>query len=225
MIGYVRSVGQARTSSSPWRSEELKKGLRLFSQREIFQLIASFVILTLSFSLVFQYPTPSPTILLISMISVGIGFVLHELAHRFVALKHGYIAEYQASRMGLLLTIALPILTFGHFLFAAPGAVMIYETPHTLYASHSQKRRAILQISIAGILTNIALGFVFLTFLKLGILYTLSYYGAYVNAILAGFNLIPFGPLDGAKVFRLNPKVWTVSFALALSLFFILSNF
>jgi len=198
--------------------------LKLFSEREVFQLIASFIILTLAFSLVFEYPVPRPMIMLISAVSVGVGFVFHELAHRLVARKHGYIAEYEASKTGLFLTIALPILTFGHFLFAAPGAVMIYETPHTIHLSPSQKRKAMLQISIAGVLTNIVLGFIFLVLLSFGILQIFSYYGAYVNTILAGFNLIPFGPLDGAKVFRLNPGVWTVSFALVLLLFFILSH-
>jgi Zn-dependent protease len=34
---------------------------------------------------------------------------------------------------------------------------------------------------------------------------------AWVNGWFATFNLIPFGPLDGAKVLRWRPSVWVLS--------------
>jgi Zn-dependent protease len=40
-------------------------------------------------------------------------------------------------------------------------------------------------------------------------------YGAAINAFMALFNLIPFGVLDGLKVFRWNRLVWIVLLALA----------
>jgi Zn-dependent protease len=39
--------------------------------------------------------------------------------------------------------------------------------------------------------------------------------GAAINAFMALFNLIPFGVLDGLKVFRWNKQVWLVLLALA----------
>ena len=39
--------------------------------------------------------------------------------------------------------------------------------------------------------------------------------GALINAFMAVFNLIPFGVLDGLKVFRWSKPVWLVLFALA----------
>jgi len=43
--------------------------------------------------------------------------------------------------------------------------------------------------------------------------------GAYINTWLALFNLIPFGPLDGAKIFRWNKGLWLVAIAGAGGLF------
>jgi Zn-dependent protease len=39
--------------------------------------------------------------------------------------------------------------------------------------------------------------------------------GAAINAFMAVFNLIPFGVLDGLKVFRWSKAIWLVLFALA----------
>ena len=37
--------------------------------------------------------------------------------------------------------------------------------------------------------------------------------GVWINAFLAGFNMIPFGPLDGATVKDWNLGVFAVAFA------------
>jgi Zn-dependent protease len=34
--------------------------------------------------------------------------------------------------------------------------------------------------------------------------------GFSLNLWLAAFNLLPFGPMDGAKVFKWNPLVWGI---------------
>jgi Zn-dependent protease len=41
---------------------------------------------------------------------------------------------------------------------------------------------------------------------------------AFINALLAVFNLVPFGVLDGLKVFRWNKIIWAVTFAAAVVL-------
>jgi Zn-dependent protease len=144
---------------------------------------------------------------MITLVTVGLGFVLHELAHRHVARRYGAYAIYRAWPVGLLLMVGLAVIG-SPVLFAAPGAVMIY-------ASHiSREENGI--ISIAGPLTNIALALVFAfgavavgSGTGLGELAGVAFMvGFQVNVFLALFNLIPFYPLDGSKVFDWNKGVW-----------------
>jgi len=90
----------------------------------------------------------------------------------------------------------------------APGAMMISGT--------LQKNEDIVHISIAGPLTNMAYSIVFFG-LALTLPIDLNWglmliFAAYINAFMAVFNLIPFGILDGYKIFSFNKKVWVLTF-------------
>ncbi|MDG6975631.1 MAG: hypothetical protein JRN27_06040, partial [Nitrososphaerota archaeon] len=81
------------------------------------------------------------------------------------------------------------------------------------------------KISLAGPLTNVAIAALFLPFFFFGsgVLYAVGYIGVQVNIFLAMFNMLPIGPLDGAKVWRWNLFLWGVVFvplALVLAFFF-----
>ena len=58
----------------------------------------------------------------ISFFTAGLGFLLHELMHKFVAQSYGLFAEFKAYYDGLWLALAFSL--FG-FILAAPGAVYI----------------------------------------------------------------------------------------------------
>jgi Zn-dependent protease len=45
--------------------------------------------------------------------------------------------------------------------------------------------------------------------------------GASFNGWIAMFNLMPFGVLDGQKIFDWNKRVWTITMAAAMGLFII----
>jgi len=135
--------------------------------------------------------------LIISSLTVGIGFLLHEIAHKIVAQKYGCSAEFRSFDSMLILAVAM---SFTGFLFAAPGAVMIQGR-----VSNSRNGK----ISAAGPLVNIALALMFLMFIlaglaTAGIFGNIIKYGFIVNSWLALFNLIPVWNFDGAKVFRWN---------------------
>ncbi len=92
---------------------------------ERFDLLLSWIVLVIGFSLVIGgRHIPSINIIIISALAVGTGFLLQELAHKFIAQRYGYWAEYRADRNGLLFII---IMSFAGFLLAAPGAVMIQK--------------------------------------------------------------------------------------------------
>ncbi len=144
----------------------------------------------------------------ITFIAVGLGFVLHELSHKFMAIRYGFYAEYKLWVEGLILAVITA--AFG-FVFAAPGAVYI----HGEYISKEQNGK----ISLAGPATNIILAGVFFLlmyfFQTVPFLLLLGVLGFTVNSFLALFNLIPFSILDGAKVFRWNPIIWVAVTAVA----------
>ncbi len=190
--------------------------------REIIHLVASLLVLTIAFS----YPSTAMEALGIAAIGVGSGFLLHELAHKFTAQRYGYVADYEASPMGLLMAIGLSVLTKGSFVFAAPGAVMIrgkWTHPDDIYGEPAKE---FAYISISGAVVNLALAVLFYTASlftdQSGLAYAVLTKSAFINVFLAGFNMIPFGPLDGAKVWRYNPVLWGLVGIPAIILFFII---
>jgi len=162
---------------------------------------------------------PSIDLIIASALGVGTGFLLHELAHKFMAQRYGYWAEYRANRSGLLVIIAM---SFMGFLLAAPGAVMIQKVnnPYHLAAysfgeDQMKARKEQFWISLAGPMTNIILAVLFLVLLESGImesrvLVNAAYFAFFINLYLAAFNLIPFGPLDGRKIFEANRLAWAI---------------
>ncbi|MFC2067586.1 site-2 protease family protein [Chloroflexota bacterium] len=189
--------------------------------KELRDLVISALALALAFGIAlsggfraFQQPAILVRVIGMSLVAVSLGFVFHELAHRLIARRFGYFAEYAMWSKGLM--IALGFSLFG-FIFAAPGAVMI-SPKATALGSTSLSRQKIGLISLAGPATNVSLAVVFLVldFIRPTLLFTL---GAQINIWLALFNLIPFGPLDGAKILKWNKGIWLISIIGAGGLF------
>jgi Zn-dependent protease len=192
---------------------------------ELLDLLLSLAVLTFAFSIIGKSGVPGADMFFISAMGVGSGFLLHEMAHKFVAQRYGYWAEYRANRMGLVFII---VMAFMGFIFAVPGAVMIrkdsYDLPRfarpraddlSLDQNEMTAGREELWIALAGPMTNIVLTLFFFSLIKSGIvagglLMGVAYFGFFINLILAGFNMIPVGPLDGAKIFRGSRLVWAI---------------
>ncbi len=193
------------------------------SKSELVDLSLSLIALIIAFSIVGGRKVPGFEVIMVSAIGAGSGFLLHELAHKFVAQKYGYWAEYRANKTGLIFMI---VAAFMGILFAAPGAVWFRKDDETredvhLYGDGSisdkiqKERREQLWIALAGPMTNIALTIFFFLILISGVLtsnlgYGAAYYAIFINLTLAAFNLLPFGPLDGAKVFSASRTIWAV---------------
>jgi len=183
-----------------------------FSRKEIEDIALSVAVVSLAVSFSYTRNIVSLRFLLlilISLITIGSGFILHELSHKYVAQKYGCWAEFRAWETGLAIALITSFL-FG-FVFIAPGAVYISRS---LYLT----RREDAYISLAGSFANVflALLFAFLPFLlpfESFFLAQISAVGARVNLWLALFNQLPIPPLDGSKVFFWNKLAWLCIFA------------
>jgi len=199
--------------------------LERISRRERFDLIIAWFAISLAFSLAFSggvgvwmgSPIQRTTLetylvfLILSMVTVGVGFVLHELAHKFTAMKFGFWAEFRKDNLMLLVAVVLAALV--GVVFAAPGATMIYGSGVT--------REQNGKISAAGPVTNLILciPFAILLFISNGmdpasssrsILVMAGMVGLQVNAMIAAFNMLPVSVLDGRKVLAWNPAIFAI---------------
>ena len=131
--------------------------------------------------------------------------IFHELAHGWVAYKMG---DPTAKLMGRLTlnplkhldpigTLMLLIIGFG---WAKPVPVNLENIPI------DKRRKGIILVSAAGITANIICAFIALLLLQLlapgpeDIMYKILNLLAFINILLAAFNLIPIPPLDGSKI-------------------------
>jgi Zn-dependent protease len=147
---------------------------------------------------------------LLALAAALTGFIAHEMAHKVVARRLGYWAEFRMWPFGLLLSIVTSV---AGFLFAAPGATLVE-------GMDPRNTRGWGQTALAGPSSNL----VFAAIFYVGSLGTFSVnadlsvsllFLMYINALFATFNLLPVGPLDGAKVFRWGARKWAISFAVA----------
>ncbi len=186
-----------------------------FSSRELRDLFVAWVALSVAFTIFFLGGGPGVggllsagalgevgIALVASAFTAGTRFLLHELAHKVVAVRFGQRAAFRADYGMLGLAVAAAA---AGFLFAAPGAVhhrgRITDREHGL-------------VALAGPVVNVGLAAVFLPVwlaggaLDSGAVSLIGRWGLVVNVTLAAFNMIPFGPLDGATVRSWNTRVW-----------------
>jgi Zn-dependent protease len=187
-----------------------------FAYDELRDLAAAWLALSLAFAILFagggrgmiarlgSDPRGAGLLVVLSLLTAGLGFMLHELAHKVVAVRFGQAAAFRANyqMLGLALMVSL-----AGFIFAAPGAVH--------HSGRITDRESGL-IALAGPLANAALSVVFAAALFAGIaaenalLSNVGLYGLVLNLLLAGFNMLPFGPLDGATVRAWNTTVYVL---------------
>ena len=137
-------------------------------------------------------------------------FLVHEFAHKFLAQYYGSWAEFRAQMYGLIVT-AISAIPFMPFKFIAPGAVMVGLSDRNKFG----------RVALIGPLTNLVMGFAFLISTYLYPYHSYLYTGASFNAWIAMFNLLPFGTLDGQKIFDWNKIAWGCTMAVTMILFIV----
>ncbi|AOW80022.1 metallopeptidase [Halodesulfurarchaeum formicicum] len=183
--------------------------------REIRDLLVAWLALGLAFAFFFERVRPNTIVpfllspafvsaMVVSLLTVGVGFLLHELAHKVVAIHFDQWARFQADYGMLLVAIAGGL---AGIVFAAPGAV--YHRGRLTDRQHGL-------IALAGPVTNLALAALFVPVSLFAPL--LGSRGVTINLLLAAFNLLPIGALDGATVRDWNTAVYVLAFVPSLLL-------
>jgi len=174
-----------------------------FSREEIRDLIKAWLAISIAFGIVLGtakiWSVDFIYSFILAALTVGVGFLLHELAHKIVAIKYGLWAEFRAWNIMLVFMIVLALLT--GWVVAAPGAVFILGQVGIVRNG---------RISVAGPIVNLILAALFLPLLifSTGLLQTIGQYGFAINTWLALFNMIPVWNLDGKKIFIWNKAAY-----------------
>lgn len=179
-----------------------------FSNKEIRHLtIAALLVIAIGLSFSIN-ASGELGFLVLSSIMLTASFLAHEIAHKLVAQKEGFWAEFRLIFTGAILTLLSIISPF--FKIISPGAVMV---------GGFVDRERMGKISIAGPGINIMLSTIFLAAAFLFPQHTQIFIvSAIFNAWIALFNLIPFGMLDGFKIFLWNKTIWALAFTASLIL-------
>lgn len=188
-----------------------------FVPGEVGQILVAWIVLSLAISVsdlggLFE-GTGDAAGIAAAFIATATAFILHEMGHKFVAMRFGYVAHFRVWAWGLALTLITAVVSQGSFMFGAPGAVYIAPAVaggYYAYGRHSEGLRSqehdSVLISAAGPGTNLAFGILFLSLLifgpATGFVQTVASYGFSLNVGLGAFNMLPIPPMDGYKIFR-----------------------
>ncbi len=176
-----------------------------FSKFEIKEIVKAWIGVSLVFAIAMAGLKGLVVALPIALVTGGIGFLLHELAHKYVAQKYKCWAEFRANNSALLIGL---LLSFFGFILLAPGGVYI----------HGANRNQHGKIALAGPLTNVILALLFFgltTIVSTPLMTATAKYGFQINAFLGVFNLIPVLPFDGRAVWQWNRAVYLLTVAAA----------
>ncbi|MBD3164077.1 hypothetical protein GF323_02680 [Candidatus Woesearchaeota archaeon] len=194
---------------------KVRLGSISFSERELKDLVLAWLAISFAFANLLSGLSGLMPAFVVSSLTVGAGFVFHEMGHKILAQRYGAWAEFRAWKQMLLFAV---LLSFLGFVLAAPGAVMI--SGRTIGKSRNGK------ISAAGPAMNFIMALLFLPFFVYfseGILSMIGRYGFVINTWLGLFNLIPFAMFDGKKIFEWNKAVYGVLIGVGL-LFLLFSS-
>jgi len=205
-----------------------------FSSGEILSIIVAWAVL--SVAITYQKlvglltGAGSLDVVIAGFVATATGFILHEMGHKFVAIRRGYLAHFRLWIWGLVLTISIVTISGGGLVFGAPGAVYISPSAAGFSGYDSSRGRSDPEednmiISAAGPGLNLAFAIGFLALLlsvPFGFLHTVAFSGLFLNLGLGSFNMLPVPPLDGSKIFR---KSLPIALGIALPLWAMLIFF
>ncbi|HME52610.1 MAG TPA: AN1-type zinc finger domain-containing protein [Candidatus Lokiarchaeia archaeon] len=207
----TRETPEPGWKARPTNARVAGKNLVSFTRGELIDLAKAWLVLSLAYCFVIGQsgyailfmPYQLLSLLPWTALAAILTFIIHELAHKFVAEHYGFETHYKANNIMLLISLAI---SMTGYLFFVNGAVMIEGQPDA-------KQNGI--ISTAGPLTNILISVITLPLVLLAPWVPLTAYLFGMNAFIALFNMLPVGILDGSKIYRWKKGVFAGLFVAA----------
>ena len=210
----VKTVGSESTYQHTVTMTPQRYGRNIwFSTKELKHLaVGTLLVMGVGVSMFLFHPL---TAALSLAVVLTFSFLIHEIAHKIAAQRQGLWAEFRLTSFGALITLISIFAPL--FKIISPGAVMIAGQGDT---------ETIGKTALAGPVTNIMLATTFLIIglitgvfdPNLGVVFTVTFFGAWINSFIAFFNLIPFGIMDGYKILRWSKIIWALSFSVSIML-------
>src|SRR2546430_14681277 len=144
-----------------------------FSSVDILTIIVAWIVLSVAITyrnlVGFLIGTSSIDVVIAGFVATATGFILHEMGHKYVAIRRGYLAHFRLWIWGLVLTISIVTLSRGGLVFGAPGAVYIAPSAAGFYGHNSgrgtvdpEEDNMIISAAGPGINLAFAIGFLIL---------------------------------------------------------------
>lgn len=189
-----------------------------------------------------DYLHASPALLVSWIVWVIGSIVLHELAHGWAALAEGDSTPRDLGHMTWNPLVHMGGMSLAIFALVGIAWGMMPVSPGRFRSEHAEAK-----VALAGPMMNLALALIAIVLGGIWLNYfgwvgfgvwdaglTFFAAGAFLNIILAVFNLVPVPPLDGSTILadfvpayrelRANPRFAMVSFLILLFVFFSMSD-
>jgi len=142
------------------------------------------------------------------IIGAVIGMILHELAHKYYAIREGCRASYVLTPFGLTITLLSGLIPF--IAIISPGYVAIVCYP-TAWLPREPREDL---IAASGVAVNLVLSFVARLAQSIAPFHLYLFLAGFaqINAWIAFFNLLPIPPLDGHRMINRITGVWLAMF-------------
>ena len=184
-------------------SENLSAIILGLSFREILVIGISAFIFAAAFILQNQLDLDLVPVLIFVCVG-GITTILHDLAHKYGAYRHGCITEYKVWGLGTVTMLSTAWLLGNAF--AKPSRTLVRSEKILL-----PKEAAI--IKLAGPIMSLGVAIVSLFLIPLGGLFAVAGSAGFsMNLLNSVFSLVPVKPNDGVEIYAWNKLVWAVVF-------------
>lgn len=212
LITYIRNflgnfgIGRAAMKESSYRKitararQPVAAGISLL---EVLVTTAGAVLYALAF-IVAKKEVFSPGVFVMFVVTAGVAITIHEVGHRYIAMKFKDEVEMQLWDLGIITMFVTGYLT--GVVFAKPARNIVMNAP-------SLSKEQMGRIMLAGPIISVAAAAVFVPFLFLGGAYqkaaTMS---IMFNLLVATYHMMPFTPMDGRAVLRWSSLAWIAVF-------------